>query len=368
MSMTLLEQMKSSVTPQFVGYAAKLLGETPANIEKAVALALPAILSGTASASHVASGQTGQSVVSRLVSDPVNDGTLLHRLPALYQGTMTAAPIYRLGAQLLQAIFGSKLGKVTQTIAALSGVKPASAALLVNTLAPHVLSILGKRHRMSGEATATGLAHLFDAEHAALAAAVPAALSQLIGTPVSANATAAASMKSAAKPAATATASIKPAAAKAVSTVVASQTVAKSVEHRPTVTKQSYKWSSWLPVLTMYGLGAGGLALLLTSQTDVPSPNPVTGVKAVQVSPTPGPAPVPAVTAPTKAAEVAKPAAPAATPAATTPAKTAEIAKPAAPAATPAASAPAKTAEIAKPAAPAATPAASAPAKTAEVA
>ena len=351
MPMTLLEQMKSSVTPQFVGYAAKLLGETPANIEKAVGLALPAILSSTASASHVASGQTGQSVVSRLVADPVNDGTLLHRLPALYQGTMTAAPIYRLGAQLLQAIFGSKLGKVTQTIAALSGIKPASSALLINTLAPHVLSILGKRHRMSGEATATGLAHLFDAEHASLAAAVPAALSQLIGTPVAAHATAgSAAIKTAA--------AAKPAAvAKVVSPVAASPVVASMttpVDPRPTVTKQSYRWSSWLPVLAMYGLGAGGLALLLTSQPEAPSPNPVTGGKSAQISPAPS---VPAKTVPAKTVEAAKPSLPAPAPVASPPAKTVEAAKPAAPA---------KPAPAAKPAATA--PAATAPVKTAEAA
>ena len=361
MSMTLLEQVKSSVTSQFAGYAAKLLGETPANIEKAVSLALPAILSGTASASHVASGQTGQSVVSRIVSDPVNDGTLLHRLPALYQGTMTAAPIYRLGAQLLQAIFGSKLGKVTQTIAALSGIKPASAALLVNTLAPHVLSILGKRHRMSGEATATGLAHLFDAEHTALAAAVPAALSQLIGTPVAANATAGSSTSKSTT--AKSGSAAKLAAPVVAMPVVASQSVQSDA--RPTVTKQSYKWSSWLPVLAMYGLGAGGLALLLTSQADAPSPNPVTGVKSAQVSAL---APAPALT---KTAEVAKPAppAPSVAPAVMPPAKTAEVTKPATPAPAPITAAPPKVAEVTKPTAPASAPAATtAPPKTVEVA
>ncbi len=378
MSMTLLEQIKLSVTSQFIGYAAKLLGETPANIEKAIALALPAILSGTASASHVASGQGGQSVVSRLVTDPVNDGTLLHRLPALYQGTMTAAPIYRLGAQLLQAIFGSKLGKVTQTIAALSGIKPASSALLVNTLAPHVLSILGKRHRMSGEVTASGLAHLFDAEHASLAAAVPPALSQLIGTPVAAHATAGAA--SAAASAKTA----KPAAVvKDAIPVVASKSItpkAEMIQHRPTVTKQSYRWSSWLPVLAMYGLGAGGLALLLTSQTDTPSPNPVTGGKSAQISaaaPTSPPAkpvegakrveaakPIEAA----KPVEGVKPAMPAPTPAATPPTKTVEAVKPATPATPPVATAPIKNTEPAKPAAakPAA-PAAPAPASSAGV-
>lgn len=320
MSMTLLEQMKSSVSQQSIGYAAKLLGESPANIEKAVSLAVPMLLSAIASAAHVSSGTGGQSVVSRLVADPVNDGSLLHRLPALYQGTMTAAPVYRLGAQLLQAVFGAKLGKVTQTIAALSGVKPASSALLVNTLAPHVLAILGKRHRLCGDATPHGLINLLDTECAAMTAAVPGALAEFI--PAVPKATTAEAVAAAAKPSTvtkiTTAAKPGPTSARAAAPPPASSAAPKHEPYvkPPIVTKQSYQWSSWLPVIALYGAGAAGLAMFLTSQTEIPG-----GTVGVAT-------PAPTKTAAAPAIPAAKPAAAplSASPAVTKPAeiKTAE--------------------------------------------
>jgi len=277
MSMTLLEQMKSSISQQSIGYAAKLLGESAANIEKAVTMAVPALMSAITAAAHIPSGTAGQSVVSRLVSDPVNDGSLLHRLPALYQGTMTASPVYRLGTQLLQAIFGAKLGKFTQTVAALSGIKPASAALLVNTLVPHIMAVVGKRHRLCGDATPQGLINLLDTEHAAVKAAIPTALADLI--PAAAKVATADALKASAKPVGKSPA--QPAAKPVSATTEAtSQPVHTTVPRRepsakpPVVTKQSYRWGSWLPVIALYGAGAVALAVFLTPPTEVPTGQP----------------------------------------------------------------------------------------------
>ena len=180
MPLPLLEQLKLSLSPQLAGYAAKTLGETPANTERAIDAALPAILSGVVTAARIPAGLAG---VARLVNDPVNDGTLLTHLPALYQGTMTAAPVYRLGSQLLHAIFGNKLGQMTQSIAALTGVKHASSALLVSMLAPHVLSALGQRRRDSHITTAAGLARLIEGESASIDAAMPPILAQVFSPP-----------------------------------------------------------------------------------------------------------------------------------------------------------------------------------------
>jgi len=298
MSMTLLEQMKSSISQQSIGYAAKLLGESSANIEKAVTIAVPALMSAITAAAHTPSGTAGQSVVSRLVGDPVNDGSLLHRLPALYQGTMTASPVYRLGTQLLQAILGAKLGKFTQTVAALSGIKPASSALLVNTLAPHIMAVVGKRHRLCGDATPQGLINLLDTEHAAVQKAIPSALADLI-PPVATVATADA-LKASAKPAGKS--STQPAAKSAGATKAATdQPVHTTVPRReahvkpPVVTKQSYRWGSWLPVIGLYGAGAVALAVFLTPPVEAPTGQ--TGVAAPTV-------PAQTNTAPNKTADV----------------------------------------------------------------
>ena len=177
----LLEQLRSAITPQLVAYAAKMIGEPPAQTDNAINMVLPAMLSGLASATRMPGGLAA---VARLIYDPVNDGTLSKQLPALYQGTMTAAPAYRLGSQLLHSIFGSKLGQVTQTAAVLSGVKPAASALLVSTLAPHVVSMLGERLRAGGNDTPAALARLFETERLPIQAALPPEFEHIFGAPL----------------------------------------------------------------------------------------------------------------------------------------------------------------------------------------
>ena len=194
----LLEQLTSAVTPKLVGYLAKLTNETPANLEKAIKAGLPTILSAMTVAAR---SPSAQGHLSRIVNDPVNDGTLLAQLPALYQGTMTAAPAYRLGTQLLQSVFANKLSQATQTIAVLSSIKPASSALLVSTLAPHILAVIGQRLRGGAGIKAGNLAQMLEGEHAAVTATLPTPLANLFNAP---------SVKSAAASAATTVAGARP--------------------------------------------------------------------------------------------------------------------------------------------------------------
>jgi OmpA-OmpF porin, OOP family len=199
----LLEQLTSAVTPKLVGYLAKLTGEAPAHIDKAISAAVPTILSAMTGAVQ---SPSAQGHVTRLVNDPANDGTLLAQLPALYQGTMTSAPVYRIGTQLLQSVFGKKLSQATQTIAVLSSIKPASSALLVSTLAPHMLAMIGQRLREGGGTNPANLARLLEGEHAAVTKALPPSLASLFGAPnVTAAAATAATSVAAARPGMTAT-------------------------------------------------------------------------------------------------------------------------------------------------------------------
>lgn len=161
MTASIVERLKTELTPQLLGYLSKTAGEAPSATSKAAGTALTTLVSGLAVAAGTSSGLNA---IARLVNDPVNDGTLLNQLPSLYQGTMTAAPIYRLGSQMLHQVFGSKLGTVNQSIATLAGVKPASAATMASTLAPHVLAVLGGELRARGDTTAAGLADLLGVE------------------------------------------------------------------------------------------------------------------------------------------------------------------------------------------------------------
>ena len=185
MSHSLLDQLKTAITPHLVADAARTLGESPESTKEAVEMALPAVLSGVAATTAIPSGL---SAVLRLIEDPVNDGTLATRLSPLYEGTMSASPVYRLGSQLLHAVFGHRLSPTTQVIAALSGMRPASSASLMGMLAPHVLTILGTSHRAVVDHTPDGFAHFISRQNAGLS--LPPALADVFRGPVVASAAA----------------------------------------------------------------------------------------------------------------------------------------------------------------------------------
>ena len=147
MQQSLLNELTTSITPELVGHAAHLLHESPANTGKAIAAALPTLLSG---ASMLTGTQSGLTALANLASNSANDGKLLHQLPALYQGRLDGTPMAVLGKQLLAASFGSRAQDAAKELASESGLKPASSERLLGILSPHVLSVIGHHQRAEG--------------------------------------------------------------------------------------------------------------------------------------------------------------------------------------------------------------------------
>ena len=173
----LIDSVIAAATPH-INEVARLTGQSASDTKTAVKATIAAILSAMSTTLQTPSGV---SAVSRLINDPVNDGSLKNQLSALYQGTMSAAPIYRLGRQLLDAVFQDKHQRVTDTIAALSGVKPTSASTIASILAPHILTLIGERHRTSGDTQPSEWSHALIAESPEIAAALPPALVPVLG-------------------------------------------------------------------------------------------------------------------------------------------------------------------------------------------
>lgn len=318
MSRSLIDQLKSQITPQLVGYAAKTLGETPANTSKAIDAALPAILAGLSAETRLPSGLTS---VARLIGEPINDGTLLNQLPALYQGTMTAAPTYRLGSQVLHAVFGSKLGAMTQAVGLASGMKPTSSALLVSMLGPHVTAITGQRLRSKDDTSPAGLARLMEGENASIESALTPAMAQVFGAPGMAAAAATAATGVTATTAASAAGARKPAEPDkrpAAATVTprgssAAATGSSSASPRPvtasarttaTARPRSSGPALWpiFPIGLIAGTGLFGLGSLLKPALEAPGPAPI-----VVTFPETPKAAAPKTTEIPKTAEVKKP-------------------------------------------------------------
>ena len=213
MSHSLLDQLKASITPQLIADAAKSIGESPDTTGQAINAALPALLTGVSAATRTPSGLSS---VLRLVEDPANDGTLGTQLASLYQGTMSASPIFRLGSQLLNAIFGNRLTQVTQGIAALSGMRPASASALTGMLGAHVLSVLGASHRAVVDYTPDGFAQFVERQGSKLPGMLPPALAAILGSPATMATAATTKVTTAATAAATAATTVAAAAANAL--------------------------------------------------------------------------------------------------------------------------------------------------------
>ena len=326
MSHSLVDQLKSSITPQLVADAAKSIGESPDATRQAINAALPALLTGVSAATRMPSGLSS---VVRLVEDPVNDGTLGTQLSSLYQGTMTASPIFRLGSQLLSVIFGTRLTQVTQGIAALSGMKPASAASLTGMLGAHFLSVLGISHRAAVDHTPGSFASFIERQGGKLTGALPPALAAILSTPGStataattaaataaatAASTVAAAAASALKPSATISA-IKPLAGKPAAPAKPAAEPARTATAVPAATTtgsaKAATRSSPLPwFFLLLGLAWLGLVFGLKHTTETMAPGTVTATAPASTTAAPS-----ATTTVTKTTE-----APAAKPAGTKPA------------------------------------------------
>ncbi|MBX9925245.1 MAG: DUF937 domain-containing protein [Hyphomicrobiaceae bacterium] len=324
-----VERLRKELTPQLQGYLAKTSGESPAATAKAAETAVTTLFSGIAAA---AATPTGLAALSRLVNDPVNDGALLNQLPALYQGTMTASPVYRLGSQMLHQVFGSKLGTVNQSIATLAGVKPSAAATMTSTIAPHVLAVIGQDQRADGDTSAASLARLLGVTSPAdavarLATAVAAAAGSVAASATAAAAKTASSTAAKSDMTRSQTRDEDARSGKAIGTTDASGAATASA-NAPANPRRA-GGGAWLIFPAGFTLGAGllGVGSLISDQVRqwpeggqgsrgaviatatppaapvMPAPKPAAAVPAAPAVPVATPAPAPAAAAVARAPE-----------------------------------------------------------------
>lgn len=199
MSTNLLDSINSVLTPDLVGNAATALGESPVATGKAVGATVPVMLGGLVRGAS--DGNLMRQLMSMLKS-PANDGAVLRR-PELMLDAVTGRPggITDLGDSFLGALFGGRLRTVADAVAQYAGIRSGSSASLLTMLAPVVLGVLGDRARRDN-LDVGGITRLLSDQKDAVAAAMPAALSSVIGfpTPFSESRRAAAGAAAAAPP------------------------------------------------------------------------------------------------------------------------------------------------------------------------
>jgi membrane-bound inhibitor of C-type lysozyme len=176
MPTSLLDGLKSMVTPEFLSGAARNLGESEGAVATGLGAAFPAILAGIVA-------KAGDSQAMRplfdLISSPANDGSVI-RDPRL---ALTATPQSPLGAaanKLLSGVFGGQTSPIGDWISRFAGFRSGSGSTLLSMAAPLVLGLLGNRVRTGGLNPA-GLGNLLLGEKDSIMRALPAGLGSILG-------------------------------------------------------------------------------------------------------------------------------------------------------------------------------------------
>jgi OmpA-OmpF porin, OOP family len=169
MSANLMDSIKGYITPDLISQASGLLGESEGGVTKALAAAVPTLLSGMVSKS---SDSGVMETITGLIGDS-GSSNVLSSLPSLLGGNSSEG----IGGKLLGSLFGDKVASITNMISGVSGVSGGSMASILGMVGPMILGYFSK----SGISGASGLTSLLASEKDSILAAAPAGLGSLLG-------------------------------------------------------------------------------------------------------------------------------------------------------------------------------------------
>jgi outer membrane protein OmpA-like peptidoglycan-associated protein len=177
MAVNLLDLAKTALTPDLMQKISALIGESPANTQKAVDGAIPSVLAGLLN--FAASSPDGPARLISLLTQG-NYANLLGNLSSLLSGGSATQDLLKTGKDLLSVIFGGKLGALTDLIANNSGIKSASASSLLSLVGPLLLGLLGRETAAQG-LNASSLISLLLGQKDLISRATPAGLAGVLG-------------------------------------------------------------------------------------------------------------------------------------------------------------------------------------------
>jgi outer membrane protein OmpA-like peptidoglycan-associated protein len=179
MASSLLDSLRSLVTPDLLSRAASQLGEPESVTARGLQAAFPAILA--ALVNRAGEPSFLQRLLSMFQSSALDTGALsnpANLLGALQPGS--SSPLAQVSSQLLSLAFGGQTNRAADVIADASGARPASAGSLLTLAAPLVLGTLARRVRSEG-LDAGGLANLLLGQKNAILDAAPPGIAALLG-------------------------------------------------------------------------------------------------------------------------------------------------------------------------------------------
>jgi outer membrane protein OmpA-like peptidoglycan-associated protein len=172
---SLLESLRSYITPDIVNKAGSFLGESSGGTQKALDGIFPTLLGGVA---NMASTSAGATQLTGLLQRGGYDGSILNNLGSLLSDRAQSQNLISSGQGLLGSLLGDKAPAMASAIGSYGGISSSSASSLMALAAPLIMSLLGKTQVTEGLSW-SGLASLLTSQKASILSAIPAGLARL---------------------------------------------------------------------------------------------------------------------------------------------------------------------------------------------
>ena len=177
MSMNLLENITSYLTPDLLNKASAFVGETPAGTSKAMTAIIPMLLNKFAG---LASTPSGANQLTDMLRVGGSDGSVLNNLSGLFSGAGSTAGVLSQAREILGTILGNSAGPLSSAVSTFSSITSNSAGSLMALAVPLILGVFGKL-KSTQSLTSNGLANLLLGQQASFASAVPASITSAMG-------------------------------------------------------------------------------------------------------------------------------------------------------------------------------------------
>jgi OOP family OmpA-OmpF porin len=177
MALNLIDLAKDYLTPDVLSKMAGLVGESPANTQKAMTAIVPS-LAGVAC--NQASTPGGASKLLGLLSSSGLDSSLLNNFSGALSGGGATEGLLKTGSNLLNGLLGDKVGSIASVIGNFAGIQGSSAVKLLSLAAPLLFGLLGKQVA-SGGLSAASLPSLLASHRDTILQFAPPGLASALG-------------------------------------------------------------------------------------------------------------------------------------------------------------------------------------------
>ena len=174
----LVDLIGSFLTPDVVDKAASFLGESRGSTEKAVGIAVPALLSAI---STFAGSSSGANRLFDLLGKEPSGVNLLNTAASLFSGGQNTEKAMSTGTSLLNMVLGGRKTGLMDGIASAVGIKNTSATSLLGLLGSFILNFL-RKHSDSFGLNASGLGRLLTNQLGSFNKLLPAGIASMLGS------------------------------------------------------------------------------------------------------------------------------------------------------------------------------------------